>query len=211
LYSFLAHRQLTRVMATHQGLGEVAGGLDGLGHQAERDAQPGQREGDHRQDTGRGHPLDRRGAGPEPDEQGDPGDDGQAQHGLGHAAEDVPVSTEGRKMAMVRNRAMMPSVMSMATEIAVPMAPMATPDQQDPGNDEVEVLGAAAGRAAEPGAQRAPEHVDEQQQEDDGHADQHQRHGRVAEHVAEPAAQHRRRVGHGVGQGAHGTGSFSFS
>jgi hypothetical protein len=31
-----------------------------------------------------------------------------------------PVSTEGRVMAMVRNRAMMPLVMSMATEIAVP-------------------------------------------------------------------------------------------
>ena len=30
-----------------------------------------------------------------------------------------PVSTEAREMAMVRNRAMMPSVMSMATEIAV--------------------------------------------------------------------------------------------
>jgi hypothetical protein len=37
-----------------------------------------------------------------------------------------PVSTEGRKMAMVRNRATMPSVMSMATEIAVPVAPAAT-------------------------------------------------------------------------------------
>ena len=44
-----------------------------------------------------------------------------------------PVSTEGRKMAMVRNRAMMPSVMSMATEIAVPMAPMATPISRIPG------------------------------------------------------------------------------
>ena len=31
-----------------------------------------------------------------------------------------PVSTDDRAMAMVRNRAMMPSVMSMATEIAVP-------------------------------------------------------------------------------------------
>ncbi len=36
-------------------------------------------------------------------------------------------------MAMVRNRAMMPSVMSMATEIAVPMAPMATPISRIPG------------------------------------------------------------------------------
>ena len=37
-----------------------------------------------------------------------------------------PVSTEARAMAMVRNRAMMPSVMSMATEIAVPWAAAAT-------------------------------------------------------------------------------------
>ena len=44
-----------------------------------------------------------------------------------------PVSTEGRKMAMVRNRAMMPSVMSMATEIAVPVAPRATPISRIPG------------------------------------------------------------------------------
>ena len=44
-----------------------------------------------------------------------------------------PVSTEGRKMAMVRKRAMMPSVMSMATEIAVPMAPRATAISRIPG------------------------------------------------------------------------------
>lgn len=31
-----------------------------------------------------------------------------------------PVSTDGRKISMVRNRAMIPSVMSMATAIAVP-------------------------------------------------------------------------------------------
>jgi hypothetical protein len=44
-----------------------------------------------------------------------------------------PVSTEGRKMAMVLNRATMPSVMSMATEIAVPMAPAATAMSRIPG------------------------------------------------------------------------------
>src|SRR4029077_11504644 len=37
-----------------------------------------------------------------------------------------PVSTEERAMAMVRNRAMMPSVMSMATDIAVACAAVAT-------------------------------------------------------------------------------------
>jgi hypothetical protein len=44
-----------------------------------------------------------------------------------------PVSTETRAMAMVRNRAMIPSVMSMATEIAVPWAPAATAISRIPG------------------------------------------------------------------------------
>jgi hypothetical protein len=44
-----------------------------------------------------------------------------------------PVRTAGRKMAMVRKRAMMPSVMSMATEIAVPVAPRATAISRIPG------------------------------------------------------------------------------
>ena len=44
-----------------------------------------------------------------------------------------PVSTDTREMAMVRNRAMMPSVMSMATEIAVPWAAPATVIRRMPG------------------------------------------------------------------------------
>jgi hypothetical protein len=44
-----------------------------------------------------------------------------------------PVRTEGRKIAMVRKRAMMPSVMSMATEIAVPWATPATAMRRIPG------------------------------------------------------------------------------
>ena len=44
-----------------------------------------------------------------------------------------PVSTETRAMAIVRNRAMMPSVMSMATEIAVPWAAAATVISRIPG------------------------------------------------------------------------------
>jgi hypothetical protein len=44
-----------------------------------------------------------------------------------------PVRTAGRKMAMVRKRAMMPSVMSMATEMAVPWAPAATAISRIPG------------------------------------------------------------------------------
>jgi len=44
-----------------------------------------------------------------------------------------PVSTEGRKIAMVRKRATIPSVMSMATEIAVPVPPAATAISRIPG------------------------------------------------------------------------------
>ena len=44
-----------------------------------------------------------------------------------------PVRMEGRKIAMVRKRAMMPSVMSMATEIAVPWATPATAMRRIPG------------------------------------------------------------------------------
>jgi hypothetical protein len=56
---------------------------------------------------------------------------------------------------------------------------------------------------AESGAERAAEDVDEQQQEDDRHADEQQRHGRVAQNVPKLAPQHRRRVGPGVRKGAH--------
>ena len=44
-----------------------------------------------------------------------------------------PVSTEARAIAMVRNRAMMPSVMSMATEIAVACAAAASVSRRMPG------------------------------------------------------------------------------
>ena len=43
------------------------------------------------------------------------------------------VSTDGRKIAIVRNRAMMPSVMSIAAEIATPWEAAATPITRMPG------------------------------------------------------------------------------
>ena len=49
------------------------------------------------------------------------------------AATTWPVSTDTRAMAMVRKRAMMPSVMSMATAIAVPWATAATATSRMPG------------------------------------------------------------------------------
>ena len=44
-----------------------------------------------------------------------------------------PDSTARREMAMVRNRAMMPSVMSVATEMAVPVVTAATAISRMPG------------------------------------------------------------------------------
>ena len=44
-----------------------------------------------------------------------------------------PVSTAAREMAIVRNRATMPSVMSMATQMAVPWATAAMAMSRMPG------------------------------------------------------------------------------
>ena len=44
-----------------------------------------------------------------------------------------PVSTDGRYMAIVLNRAMMPSVMSIATEVSVLVAPLAMLISRMPG------------------------------------------------------------------------------
>ena len=78
-----------------------------------------------------------------------------------------PASTDARAMSIVRNRAKMPSFMSMATEIAVPWAAPATVISSMPGNDVGEVFGATAGHPAETGPQRPAEDVHEQEQEDD--------------------------------------------
>ena len=79
--------------------------------------------------------------------------------------------------------------------------------EQDPGRDVVEVAGApgvpAGERGAEPVAELTAEDVDEQQQEHDRHADEEQRHRRVAQQTPKVAAQHRRGVADGVGEGAH--------
>ena len=55
------------------------------------------------------------------------------EQGLDDGAEHVAGEHRERAMAMVRNRAMMPSVMSVATEIAVPAATPATVMSRMPG------------------------------------------------------------------------------
>ena len=66
-----------------------------------------------------------------------------------------PVSTETRAMAIVRNRAMMPSVMSIATDTAVLVAAPIDRDQQDSRGHVVEVLGPPAGDGRLAGRRRA--------------------------------------------------------
>ena len=85
---------------------------DRLGGQAERDRQPGQREREQREEAGRGEPVDGVAVGPEAHQHRDAHDQHRADQRLGHGPTTCPVSTDARAIAMVRNRAMMPSVMS---------------------------------------------------------------------------------------------------
>src|SRR5262249_29360864 len=61
---------------------------------------------------------------------------------------------------------------------------------------------------SESGAERATEHEDEQEQEDDRHPDQVERHRRVAEQVLELPADHRQGIGERVG--VHDAVTLSF-
>ena len=64
---------------------------------AERDRQPGERECDHREDADGREPLDGAGGGPEADQQRDADDDGDAQHRLDYAADDVSGQDRGAR------------------------------------------------------------------------------------------------------------------
>ena len=71
--------------------------------------------------------------GRKPRADGDADHDGDAGQGLDQAARTCPVRTAERAMAIVRNRSMMPPVMSMATTIAVPWTAAATVRSKIPG------------------------------------------------------------------------------
>ena len=90
----------------------------------------------------------------------------------------------------------MPSVMSMATEMAVPWAAPATVISRIPGTTYAMYVSRPPARPR-PGAERAAEDVHEQQQEHDRDAGDEEGQRRVAAHAAEVAAEHRRRVGQG--------------
>ena len=122
-----------------------------------------------------------------------------------------PVRTDARAIAMVRNRATIPSVMSIAIEIAVPWAAPATVIRRIARDDVREVVGATAGDGAEAGPERAAEDVDEQQQEHDRDAGDEERQRRVAAHPAEVSPEHRRRVGEDERGCGHGTVTFCAS
>ncbi len=95
--------------------------------------------------------------------------------------------------------------MSIATTIADPCTADAIVTRMMPGDDVVEVRGAAGGSGGcgHPGTELAAEDEDEQQQEHDRQADQHDGQRRVLDEPSEIAAQHDPRVGHGVGQRGH--------
>ena len=109
-----------------------------------------------------------------------------------------PVRTDERATAIVRKRAMMPPVMSIATEIAVPWAAPATVIRRIPGTTYAMYSARPPDDTAEAGAERAAEDVHEQQQEHDRDAGDEEGQRGVAAHPAEVAAQHRRRVGQDV-------------
>ena len=79
--------------------------------------------------------------------------------------------TDTRAIAIVRKRATMPSVMSMATAIATALGGARDGEHEDAGRDVVEVLLAPARHAGQPGAERVAEHEHEEQQEDQRDAD----------------------------------------
>ena len=165
----------------------------------EGDGEPGDGQRGQREQAGRREPLDRAGGGPEADEHGDDHDDGDGQHRLDDAADDVAGRAPRlRAMAIVRNRAMMPSVMSMATEIAVPWAAPATVISRIPGTTYAMYSSRPPAYGAEPGPERAAEDVHEQEQEDDRDAGDEEGQRRVAAHPPEVAPQHRRRVGQDI-------------
>ena len=84
--------------------------------------------------TERGQPLDRTGVRPEPDGSADtPSTTTDADQRLTTLPTTCPVRTDDRAIAMVRNRAMIPSVMSIATEMAVPWAADAAVISRMPG------------------------------------------------------------------------------
>ena len=67
----------------------------GLGRQAERDGQPGQRQHEQDGDTGRRQPPAGVGGGPEPQPDRDGDDQGGADQRAGQGADDVPVQHRG--------------------------------------------------------------------------------------------------------------------
>ena len=108
-----------------------------------------------------------------------------------------PASTEARAIAIVRKRAMIPSVMSIATEIAVPWRGAGHRHQQDPGHRRrrgtlVPRPPADRARAPSPAPSVPPNTNTNRSRKDDREAGDEEREGRVAPHPAEAAPEHRR-------------------
>ena len=105
--------------------GRVAGGLDALGGQAECGGSQIRATAKSRTSPAAASHGEGAGGGPETDARAT-ATTRRARQGLQQAADDVAGEHGARAMDMVRKRSMMPWVMSVATEMAVPRAAEAT-------------------------------------------------------------------------------------
>ena len=113
-------------------------------------------------------------------------------------------------MAIVRNRAMIPSFMSIATAMAVPVAAPATVISEDPGHHVGDVVVPASRTAPRPAPSVPPKTNTNSSRNTTGMPAMKKIIG-IAAHPAEVATQHRGRIGHDVGGGSHRTDTFSLS
>ena len=170
----------------------VAGRGDGLGGEAEGQAQPGQGEGDEREQPGRAQPLREAGGRAEADGEGDAEHDHHGDQGLQCARHDAGDEDGRAKIAIVRNRSMMPTVTSTLVCVEMPISPAAAVMTISPGRTKFRNRPLA--RLPHRALERPAEDVHEQEQEQHGNADDGGDGNLVAHLLLDVAPQHRRRV-----------------
>ena len=189
--------------------GGVAGGLDAVGGHAKRDREPGDRQRGEGQQAGGRDPIDRSGRRAEPDHDGDHHHDGDGKPRLDDAAQDV--AGEDRDTGDVHRPEpgddALVHVHGDRDGRALGGADHG--HEQDPWDHVRDVRGATTGHLAEAGAERAAEHVHEQQQQHDRKADHEERQRGVPPHPAEVSSKHRRGVRDDQGIRGHEIATFS--
>ncbi|MCW2912897.1 MAG: AfsR/SARP family transcriptional regulator [Actinomycetia bacterium] len=150
-----------------EGQYQVARPFGALAQGAECDGQPGHREGEQCDEPQCGDPVHEVGGGPESDQHGDTDDEHDADHGLDHAAEDVPDQYRGSGDGHGAEPGDDAFGQVGADGHRRGHGGRGHGHQNDAGGEVVDVVGAGA----DTGAQGATEDVDEQQQEDDRDCD----------------------------------------